>query len=262
MILSIPFPNIDPVAIELGPIAIRWYALAYVASLVLGWRHMRSLAAKRDSTVALRDVDDFVVWATLGVVLGGRLGYVLFYRPGHYLANPEDILAVWRGGMSFHGGLVGTAVAILLFARARRIPVLKLSDLTACAVPIGLFLGRVANFVNGELFGRPADVPWAIIFPQGGAEPRHPSQLYEAGLEGLALFAVLFVLERRSRGAARPGFLTGAFLFGYGVFRLIGELFREPDAHLGFLAAGATMGQLLSIPLILAGVLLVILRRP
>jgi phosphatidylglycerol:prolipoprotein diacylglycerol transferase len=193
-------------------------------------------------------------------VLGGRLGYVLFYKPGFYLANPQEILMVWQGGMSFHGGLLGVAVAEIAFARRRGIPLLALTDIVAAAAPIGLFLGRIANFVNGELFGRPSELPWAMVFPHGGPLARHPSQLYEAGLEGILLFLALYVLVRL-RALERSGALTGAFLIGYAVARILAELFREPDTHLGFLAGGVTMGQLLSLPLLLAGLALVIWAR-
>jgi phosphatidylglycerol:prolipoprotein diacylglycerol transferase len=254
--IAIAFPAIDPVAIQVGPLSIRWYALAYIAGILLGWWYMRSLTRRPPQALTMRDVDDFVVWATLGVVLGGRLGYVLFYKPGYYLHEPLEALALWQGGMSFHGGLIGVILAIVLFARQRKVSWLKVGDLTVCAVPIGLFFGRIANFVNGELFGRPSDAPWAMVFPHGGPEPRHPSQLYQAALEGLVLFVLLFVLARYTRALERPGFLGGVFLAGYGVARVVGEIFRQPDAHLGFLAFGATMGQLLSVPVLLAGVYL------
>jgi phosphatidylglycerol:prolipoprotein diacylglycerol transferase len=201
------------------------------------------------------DYDDFVLWVTLGIILGGRLGYVLFYNPGYFAAHPAEILQVWKGGMSFHGGFLGCVLAVVLFARGRGIPILSLGDVTCAAGTIGIFLGRIANFVNGELWGRPTDVPWAIIFPGGGPLPRHPSQLYEAVLEGLVLFIVLAGLMRAG-ALKRPGFVLGAFAFGYGVARAICELFREPDPQLGFLWGGLTMGMLLSLPLLLAGIIL------
>lgn len=262
MLLAIPFPAIDPVAIEIGPFAIRWYALAYIAGLLLGWRLLRRLMAAAPAVGTPQQADDFLTWATLGVILGGRLGYVLFYRPEFYLAHPLEILKVWTGGMSFHGGALGVIVAIALFARLNRISVLALGDRVAPCVPIGLGLGRLANFVNGELWGRVTDVPWGMIFPHGGPLPRHPSQLYQATLEGLVLFVVLIALAMRPAIRARRGFLAGAFLAGYGIARIIGELFREPDAFLGFLAFGATMGQLLSIPMVLVGAALMALARP
>ena len=254
----IAYPTIDPVMIEIGPLAIRWYALAYVVGLLLGWRYIITLAARTNAEAGRKDIDDFLVWATIGVIIGGRLGSVIFYHPAYYLENPLQVLYVWQGGMAFHGGLAGMIVALLLFARLRRVSLLGFSDLIACAAPIGLLFGRIANFVNGELYGRSSNVPWAMVFPHGGPEPRHPSQLYEAALEGLALLVVLWALSRRQEIWQRRGMLTGLFLFGYGVARIIGEQFREPDAHLGFLLGGATtMGQLLSLPLLLAGAYLI-----
>jgi phosphatidylglycerol---prolipoprotein diacylglyceryl transferase len=261
-LFAIPFPAIDPVLVEIGPLVIRWYALAYIAGIVLGWRLARRLVALKPVAATPEQLDDFITWVTLGIILGGRLGYVLFYRPGHYLANPLEILAVWQGGMSFHGGAVGVILAIVLFARRHRLDMLALADRTTAVVPIGLFFGRLANFINGELWGRVTDVPWAMVFPGAGPEPRHPSQLYQAGLEGLALFALLMVLVTRPSIRARRGFVSGAFLAGYGVARFIGEFFRQPDAHLGFLFAGATMGQLLSVPMIVVGAWLMLRAKP
>jgi phosphatidylglycerol---prolipoprotein diacylglyceryl transferase len=206
--------------------------------------------------VERRDIDDFLVWATLGVVLGGRIGYVLFYQPGYYLQHPIEALYLWHGGMSFHGGALGVTLAILLFTRARRLPVLAFSDVIAEAIPIGLFFGRIANFINGELFGRETEIPWAVVFPNGGPVPRHPSQLYEAVCEGLLLFLLLRLAEHRG-ARRRPGIVTGLFLIGYAVARMSGESFRQPDAQLGFLVFGTTMGQLLSIPVLIAGFILI-----
>lgn len=260
--LALLFPALDPVAIQIGPLQIRWYALAYIAGLVLGWRYCLHLAGRSPHGIRRQDVDDFLSWATVGVVVGGRLGYVLFYKPGYYLAHPLEIVQVWHGGMSFHGGALGVMAAILWFCRRRNIPLLAFSDIIACAVPIGLFFGRVANFINAELWGRVSDVPWAMIFPTDESRlPRHPSQLYEAGLEGIALFALLTGLQFGTRLRERPGALTGMFLLGYAAARMIGELFREPDAFLGFLLFGATMGQLLSIPLALVGAWLLLRAR-
>jgi phosphatidylglycerol:prolipoprotein diacylglycerol transferase len=209
------------------------------------------------------DFDDFVIWITLGIILGGRTGYVLFYNFAHFAANPIEILQLWNGGMSFHGGVIGCIFAIVLFALHRGLPVLSLGDVTAAVAPIGLFLGRIANFINGELWGRPTDVPWAMVFPHGGPMPRHPSQLYEAALEGVVLFIIVGLLVRAG-ALKRPGIVTGVFALGYGVARITCELFREPDAQLGFLWGGLTMGMLLCIPLILAGiaVLVIALRQP
>ena len=262
MTFVIPYPAIDPVLFAVGPIAIRWYSLAYIFGLIAGWRYLRVLVRGRPAVMKEFDVDDFLVWATIGVVLGGRLGYVLFYKFGFYMDNPLAILQVWRGGMSFHGGLLGVAVAGYLFARRRAIPFLSFADAVACVAPIGLFLGRLANFINGELYGRPSDVPWAMVFPGGGPAPRHPSQLYEAALEGIVLFAVLNVLWRVQAVGARPGFLFGALLAGYALARAAVELFRQPDAHIGFLAAGTTMGQWLSAPMLAVGLYLMLRPRP
>jgi phosphatidylglycerol:prolipoprotein diacylglycerol transferase len=253
--MALAFPEIDPVALQIGPVAIRWYALAYIAGILGGWRYAMALNAGALRTMSRDRLDDFIVWITVGIILGGRLGYVLFYKPGYYLSEPLEALMLWRGGMSFHGGLLGVVAAIVLFARRNGLPMYRVGDLVTCVVPIGLFFGRVANFINGELYGRAApDVAWAMVFPGGGPEPRHPSQIYQAGLEGLALFALLVFLVRVPSLAARPGFLAGAFLVGYGIARCIGELFREPDAHLGYLAGPLTMGMLLSLPMIAAGI--------
>ena len=264
MTFVIPFPNIDPVLISIGPLAIRWYSLAYIAGLLLGWRLLRRLARRAPRGADDAAVDDFLVWAILGVILGGRLGYVVFYNFAYFFENPLDIFAVWRGGMSFHGGLLGVAAAIVLFSRKRGLNLLGVCDLIALVAPIGLFFGRVANFINGELFGRATDVPWAMVFPRGGPAPRHPSQLYEAALEGLVLFLILLAVDRLTGARARHGLLIGIFLTGYGAFRFFIELFREPDAHLGFLFAGATMGQILSLPLLAFGLYLIAaaVRRP
>jgi phosphatidylglycerol---prolipoprotein diacylglyceryl transferase len=261
MLFAIPFPQIDPVLVEVGPFAIRWYALAYVAGIILGWRLARRLVQLAPRASSPEQLDDFITWVTLGIVLGGRLGYVLFYRPGHYLWHPWEALYLWQGGMSFHGGALGVILALFLFARSQKLSFLRFADRVVCVVPIGLFLGRLANFINGELWGRVTDLLWGMVFPGAGALPRHPSQLYQATLEGLVLFTVLMVLVARPGIRVREGFLSGAFLAGYGVARTIGELFRQPDAHLGFLFAGATMGQLLSLPMILVGAWLMLRSR-
>jgi phosphatidylglycerol---prolipoprotein diacylglyceryl transferase len=253
MMFAIPFPVIDPVLIDLGPIVIRWYSLAYIAGLVLAWRYILTLTKRPPGVADDQAIGDFLVWATAGVVIGGRLGYVFFYKPAFFLENPLLILQVWHGGMSFHGGLIGVAVATVLFARRRGIHLLSFADLLACAAPIGLFLGRIANFINGELFGRVSDVPWAVAFPRGGPLPRHPSQLYEAGLEGLVLGILLFLLWRLEAVRHRPGLPTGVFLVGYAAARMVVEVFRQPDAHIGFLTAGTTMGQWLSLPMMVLG---------
>ncbi len=255
--LALPFPMIDPVLVQIGPLAIRWYALAYIAGLVLGWLLGRTLLARPalwggTSPMKPQDLDDALFWATLGVILGGRFGYVLFYNLPFFLENPAEIIAVWHGGMSFHGGLAGTIIALVLFARSRKIPVLSMLDVAGVVAPLGLLFGRIANFINSELWGRPTDVPWAFVFPNGGNIPRHPSQLYEAALEGLLLFAIMMLLVRMG-GLRRPGLATGIFAIGYGLARIIVEFYREPDAQIGYLAFGTTMGMWLSVPLILVG---------
>lgn len=252
----IPFPEIDPVAVQIGPLAVRWYGLAYVAGFVLGqWLAMR-LADRDPMRPSRKDIDRLAGWLIIGVALGGRLGFVLFYNLAYYLEHPLEVLAIWQGGMSFHGGLLGVVTALLLFSWRSRIPLLALSDIVAVVVPIGLFFGRLANFINAELWGRPTDAPWGVVFP-GQDIARHPSQLYEAALEGVVLFAVLFLLARIPSMRRRTGALTGVFLLGYGLARITVEFFREPDAHLGYLFAGATMGQLLSFPMVLVGLLLI-----
>lgn len=269
MLLTIAFPVFDPIAIAIGPIAIRWYALAYIGGIVLGWMYARHIirsgrlwGGKAPFTVT--DFDDFILWVTLGIILGGRTGYVLFYNLGFFAQHPMEIFKLWTGGMSFHGGFLGCVIAVLLFGWKRNISVLSLGDVTCAVGPIGLLLGRVANFINSELWGRHADasVPWAMVFPNGGPLPRHPSQLYEAGLEGVVLFIVLALLIRGG-ALKRPGFIIGAFAALYGVARITGEFFREPDPQLGFLWGGLTMGMLLSVPMILAGIAFMIaaLRR-
>ena len=261
--MALQFPDIDPVAIRLGPVAIRWYALSYIAGLTGGWQYLRWLAAKSHAKFTQLQIDDFLVWATVGTVLGGRLGYVLFYKPDYYFSDPVQILVLWHGGMSFHGGALGVITALLLYCRRYKIDILEFGDLLCCVVPLGLFFGRLANFINGELWGRVADesVPWAMAFPTGGPELRHPSQLYEAGLEGLTLLLILHVLWRNDAIRQRRGTLAGVFLLGYGIARAISEFFRQPDDFLGFLWGGATMGQLLSAPLMIAGLTLLILAK-
>jgi phosphatidylglycerol:prolipoprotein diacylglycerol transferase len=256
-LLAIPFPAFDPVLIAIGPFAVRWYALAYILGILIGWFYARAIIRNErlwggPAPMTVADFDDFILWVTLGIILGGRIGYVLFYNPEHFLANPTEALQLWKGGMSFHGGFTGCVVAVMLFARTRGIPMLSLGDVTCAVGPIGLLLGRIANFINGELWGRPSDVPWSMVFPGAGPLPRHPSQLYEAGLEGLVLFVILAVAIRRG-ALRRPGGTIGLFAVAYGVLRSFGEFFREPDPQLGFLWGGLTMGMLLSIPLILAG---------
>lgn len=255
------YPRIDPVALEIGPLAVHWYGLMYVAAfigfLLLG-RHR--IATRPDLGWNPKELDDLLFWGVLGVVIGGRLGQVLFYEPGYYLAHPGEILAVWKGGMSFHGGLVGVLIALWAFAHKTGRSFLQVGDFVAPLVPLGLAFGRIGNFINGELWGRAAspDLPWAMIFPHVDALPRHPSQIYQAGLEGLALFVVLWFYSARIRPA---GAVSGAFLIGYGVFRFIAEWFREPDAGILGHSYLISMGQWLSLPMVLAGIWLVLRSR-
>ena len=256
------FPQFDPVAFSIGPFAIRWYALAYIAALLIGWRLCRRLVARAPRVATADQVDDFLTWATLGVILGGRLGYVLFYQPAFYFSHPLAILEVWHGGMSFHGGALGVTVAILWYCWRQHIPTLGFADRVAVCVPIGLGLGRVANFINGELWGRPAPEWWlgALIYPQAGPPyvPRFPSELYEAFLEGVLLLWLLLYLARWERVRMRFGMLTGVFLVGYAICRIIAECFRQPDAFLGYIGGVLTMGQILSFPMLLIGLGLVV----
>lgn len=248
------FPDIDPIALTLGPLVIRWYALAYVAGILLGYQYIAWLDKKQPQPFFTdRARDDLIVYAVAGIILGGRIGYVLFYNLHYYLSNPADIAAIWHGGMSFHGGLLGIFVAFYLHARRHGLAWLRLMDFLAVATPIGLFFGRCANFVNGELYGRATDAPWGMVFPGGGPLPRHPSQLYEAGLEGLLLFIVLYIVAVHTRALHYRGVLGGIFLAGYGLSRFIVEFFREPDAQLGTFAYGISMGQILCIPMVLVG---------
>ena len=257
-LLALPFPQIDPIIFEVGPFAIRWYALAYIAGLLLGWLYIKSLCQnaslwRREKPLGPDQLDDLLIWVTLGVILGGRLGYVLFYHPEYYLAHPTEIFALWQGGMAFHGGVLGVAIAIVLFAKRKKANALSLFDLVTAAAPVGLFFGRIANFINGELYGRVSNLPWAMVFPGAGPEPRHPSQLYEAALEGVMIFILLWALIKHKNALQQPGLISAFFLILYGGSRLFVEFFRMPDAHIGFLAGGLTMGMILSLPMILVG---------
>lgn len=257
---AIAFPDIDPVLIEIGPLAIRWYGLAWIAGILFAWWYAKRLVtnerlwpAGKAPCTAL-DIDDFLIWAAVGTLLGGRVGYVLFYDFASFAANPLNIFAIWQGGMSFHGGFLGTTVAMILFARRRGIRVWSLFDVIAAGVPVGLGLVRVTNFINSELWGRPTDVPWGVVFPNGGPFVRHPSQLYEAVLEGLVLFIVLRILTHWLLQLRAPGLVAGVFVAGYGLSRIIVEFYREPDAHIGYLVGNwLTMGMILSLPMVLIG---------
>ena len=256
------YPGFDPVALELGPLKVRWYGLTYLIAFAVAWWLARRRAAQPGSTWQVTDVDDFLFFAMLGVILGGRIGYVLFYNLPVYLDQPLHVFYVWQGGMSFHGGFAGVVLAGLLCCRRRGIQPLVLGDLCARVAPVGLFFGRIANFINGELFGRVTDVPWGMVFPRGGPEPRHPSQLYEAALEGVVLFIVISLLARVPAVRTKRGFLTGVFVAGYAMSRMLVELVRQPDAQLGFLSLGSTMGQWLSVPMLLIGFYMMIRARP
>lgn len=252
------FPALDPIAFSLGPFAVRWYALAYLAGFILGWRYAVSLTKlSPESRPNKDDIDDYLPWAIAGVILGGRLGYVLFYQFDLYAAQPLEIFKLWHGGMAYHGGVIGVVISLVLYAKFKKIPLLRLTDIVGCAAPIGIIFGRIANFINGELFGRVTDVPWGVVFPGGGDLPRHPSQLYESALEGLCLFVILWLLARRESIREKPGILSGVFFLGYGVFRFIGEFFREPDFYLGPVLGTLSMGQVLSLPMMLAGLYLI-----
>ncbi|MDM9621744.1 prolipoprotein diacylglyceryl transferase [Rhizobium sp. S96] len=269
LLAIMPFPNIDPIAFSIGPIAVHWYGLAYVTGIMLGWYYARMLAGNDKlwpgnvSPISRAQLDDFIVWVALGIVLGGRIGYILFYDMPAVIESPIRAIQIWNGGMSFHGGLTGTTIAMIIFARRNSIPLWSLFDIVAAVVPIGLFCGRIANFINGELWGRLTDVPWAVVFPSGGPFARHPSQLYEAGLEGITLLIVLTVLIYAFRALKAPGFITGVFVCGYALSRIFVEFFREPDAQLGYLLGTdwLTMGMVLSSPMILLGVWAMIRAR-
>ena len=267
--MSIPYPNIDPVALQLGPIPIRWYSLAYIGGLVVGWWYLTRLIKKtalwgaKGAPLTKALLDDVVFWVALGVMGGGRIGYILFYEPDLLIKPWEKILGflpfppaliIWHGGMSFHGGLIGVTLVGWWFARKYKLNTLSLGDLFACATPIGLFFGRIANFINGELYGRPWDGPWSMVFPADPLQvPRHPSQLYEATLEGIVLFSVLFVATRYFGFLKRPGATIGLFLTGYAASRILVENFRQPDAQMPDFPLGLTMGMMLSVPMLLLG---------
>ncbi|WP_375204007.1 prolipoprotein diacylglyceryl transferase [Hyphococcus sp.] len=267
--MSVPYPTIDPVLLKIGPFSLRWYSLAYIGGLAVGWWYLTRLIKKTPlwpksgPPVTRQQLDDVIFWVAIGVMAGGRLGYLLFYEPNLIIAPWEKLFGVvpfppalmtWNGGMSFHGGLLGVTLVGVWFARKHKINMLSLGDMFACATPIGLFFGRIANFINAELYGRPWDGAWAMVFPTDPQQvPRHPSQLYEAALEGVALFTILFVATRKFGFLKRPGAAMGLFLFGYGISRIIVENFREPDAHMPDFPLGLTMGMMLSIPMLALG---------
>jgi phosphatidylglycerol:prolipoprotein diacylglycerol transferase len=265
---ALSFPDIDPVLFEIGPFAVRWYALAYVAGLVFASWYMKRLVSNaslwggQKPSMTREQVDDFFIWSVLGVVLGGRLGYVLFYKPLFYAANPLEIFRMWDGGMSFHGGFLGVVVACIVYGRKIGTSLDRMLDLGAASVPVGLGLGRLANFINGELWGRPSDVPWAFVFPADVSQlPRHPSQLYEGILEGFFLFLAVRIATHRFKALQHPGRASGIFALGYGLSRIAVEFFREPDSFLGYFAGFITMGMILSLPLCAVGIWLLLRSR-
>jgi len=270
-LMAIPFPEIDPVALELGPLQVRWYGLAYLVGLTLGWLYMRRLLSQpglwRSDTPPMKptQADDFLLWATLGTVVGGRLGFVILYEPSIFIEDPARVFAVWEGGMAFHGGLLGVILAIVLFARFSRVQLLSLGDLAAAAVPFGLFFGRLANFINGEVYGRLTTVPWGVEFPARVLHlemghvpgPRHPTQLYEAFLEGAVLFAVLRYFTHARDGLKQPGLIAGIFLSGYAIARIIVEFWKEWDQAQFFTTDYVSSGMVYSVPMLIFGVYLI-----
>ncbi len=255
--VGLPYHNIDPELFRWGWLVIRWYSLAYIAGIFIGWWYLVKLSTKPGAPMNKHQADDFILWVTFGIILGGRLGYVLFYRPDFYLENPSAILSLWDGGMAFHGGLLGVMVAAILFTRRNKIDLYSFSDRMACVAPIGLFFGRIANFINGELWGAPSTLPWAMYFPGAGDEPRHPSQIYEMLLEGVVLFLILNYLLLKTRAARMPGMVAGSFFTLYALFRYLVEFVREPDAHLGRFGDVISMGQILSLPMMAFGLYLI-----
>lgn len=262
--MALPFPNISPIALSIGPLSVTWYGISYALGMILGWRYVLHVSSKFGNLLSRKIIDDFLTWIILGVFLGGRLGYVLFYTPSLFVEDPLAIFYTWKGGMSFHGGVLGVAFASFLYASRKKISFLRLSDLCVCGIPIGLFFGRIANFINGELYGRITDVPWGVVFPHGGPLGRHPSQLYEAFLEGACLFVILFCFSQQKRDFTAQGFLSGLFLLLYGIFRILVEMLREPDHHIGFFWNTLTWGQILCGPMVVFGLFLIIkaLRNP
>lgn len=268
LLAILPYPNIDPIAFSIGPLAVHWYGIAYVVGIMLGWHYAKRMVARPElwpngtSPMTAEKLDDFLVWVAAGIILGGRIGYILFYDMAAVIENPVRAIQIWNGGMSFHGGLIGTTLAMIFFARRNAIPVWSLFDTVATVAPFGLFFGRLANFVNGELWGRISDVPWAMVFPTGGPFARHPSQLYEAVLEGIVLLLVLRVLTHHVKALRKPGTVAGAFVCGYALSRIFVEFFREPDPQLGYLAFGwLTMGMVLSLPMLAIGIWAILRAR-
>ena len=251
--MIITLPSLNPIALDFGFIAIRWYSIAYIAGILIALSFLKN-QNKKYNIMSRSNCDDWLTWSVLSIIIGGRIGYVIFYNIGFFIENPLEIIAVWHGGMSFHGGLIGAIIGMFLFCRLYKINFLQLTDIIAIIAPIGLFFGRIANFINMELYGRVTNSNFGVIFPNAGDFPRHPSQLYEAFLEGILLFVILFFVSKFSNAQEKKGAISGLFLIFYGLFRIIAENFREPDVQIGFLVSGVTMGQILSLPLILIGI--------
>ncbi len=252
--MYIDFPNISPIALSIGPFNLRWYALAYLFGIIIAWVLTSKNIKKYDLGISNVQLDDLVFYTTLGIILGGRIGYVCCYGDNYFIKNPLQIFAIWNGGMSFHGGIAGVIFGLFYFSRVNKFPFLKITDIVALYVPIGIFLGRIANFINGELWGRITTVPWAVKFPSGGYFPRHPSQIYEALFEGAFMFIVLSILWKKEYVRKNHGIISACFLIIYALSRISMEFFREPDAQIGFLWNIITMGQLLSIPFLILGI--------
>ena len=251
------FPNINPIAIDIGIIKIRWYALSYICGILLSWLLILKIIKTKNIKVSNKNISDLISNCMIGIIVGGRLGYVIFYNPEYYISNLLEILKIWNGGMSFHGGFLGVVIAVIYTSNTYKIPIMVFSDLISIVSPIGIFFGRIANFINGELYGKITNHKYGIIFPKGGSLPRHPSQLYEAFFEGLLLFIILWLLTKTSNILEKKGLITGCFIFLYGVFRFFVEILREPDLHIGYLYFDLSMGQLLSLPMILIGLYLI-----
>jgi phosphatidylglycerol:prolipoprotein diacylglycerol transferase len=256
----LPFPDIDPVIVKLGPLAVSWYSLSYVTGILIGWAYATKLVKTNRLGISPKNIEDFIAWVIIGIILGGRFGYVLIYDPAKYFASPIEILKTYEGGMSFHGGILGYIFVAYVFSKKYHISFIALTDISAVVTPIAIALGRTANFINSELYGRVTDVPWAVIFPGSDLQPRHPSQLYEAALEGVVLFFILFYAAKH-KALGKRGLTSGLFLIFYSIFRSIVELFREPDVHIGFIKYGLTMGQLLCVPMLLLGIYLILQAR-
>ncbi|WP_341793444.1 MULTISPECIES: prolipoprotein diacylglyceryl transferase [unclassified Rickettsia] len=254
------FPNIDPIIFSIGPLAVSWYSLSYVTGILLGWRYASKIIEKFNLSITKKNLEDFISWAIIGIIVGGRIGYVLLYNPYKYLTNPIEILKTYEGGMSFHGGLIGLIISAYFFCKKHNINLLSLADIISSAAPIGLFFGRIANFINGELYGRVTSSSFGMIFPNSDLRPRHPSQLYEAFFEGLVLFLILACLVFKYQTIKRSGLTFGIYLVFYSIFRIIIETFREPDIQIGFIFDTLTMGQILSLPMLLLGIYLVKLK--